>query len=106
LEAFFAKEWIRGLFALAVEDLRLLSVEQGRTLTFRLFEQYDLSEDDDISYEQLAGQHNVAVTEVTNALARARREFRKIALSRLREICGSDEEFERESKAVFGWELR
>ena len=106
LEEFFEKEWIRGLFSLAVEDLRLLSVEQGRALAFRLFEQYDLSEEDDISYEKLAGQHNIAVTEVTNALAWARREFRKIALSRLREICGSDEEFERESKAVFGWELR
>jgi hypothetical protein len=106
LEEFFEKEWIRGLFTLAVEDLRLLSVGQGRTLTFRLFEEYDLSEDDDISYEKLAGQHNIAVTEVTNALAWARREFRKIALSRLREICGSDEEFERESKAVFGGELQ
>jgi hypothetical protein len=44
------------------------------------------------------------VTEVTNALAWARREFRRIALERLREMCGSDDEFRRETKAVFGWD--
>jgi hypothetical protein len=44
------------------------------------------------------------LTEVTNALAWARREFRKIALERLRELCGSEEEFHREARAAFGWD--
>jgi RNA polymerase sigma factor (sigma-70 family) len=102
LEEFFEKEWIRSLFTLSVEELRTLCSEHGRERNFRLFEAYDLSGDESISYEQLARQEGVAVTEVTNALAWARREFREIALGRLREICGSEDEFARESKAVFG----
>jgi RNA polymerase sigma factor (sigma-70 family) len=102
LEKFFEKEWVRSLFALAVEDLRALCAEQGRERTFQIFEAYDLEGDDKISYAEIAARYGIAVTEVTNALSRARREFRRIALERLREICGSDEEFRRESRAVFG----
>jgi DNA-directed RNA polymerase specialized sigma24 family protein len=102
LEEFFEKEWVRSLFALAVEDLRKFCSECERDHTFRLFEEYDLSGDTDISYEKLATEYAIPVTDVTNALSWARREFRRIALERLREICGSDEEFHREARAVFG----
>src|SRR6266478_7311726 len=102
LEEFFEKEWVRSLFALAVEDLRKFCKERERERTFRLFEDYDLSGDSDISYEKLAAAYAIPVTDVTNALSWARREFRRIALERLREICGSDEEFHREARAVFG----
>ena len=90
------------MFALAVEDLRKLCVERERDRTFRLFEDYDLSGNPDISYEKLAAAYLIPVTDVTNALSWARREFRKFALQRLREICGTDEEFHREARAVFG----
>jgi RNA polymerase sigma factor (sigma-70 family) len=102
LEEFFEKEWMRSLFALAVEDLHKVCVKRERERTFRLFEDYDLSGDPDISYEKLADEYSVPVTDVTNALSWARREFRRIALERLRELCGSDEEFQREARAVFG----
>jgi RNA polymerase sigma factor (sigma-70 family) len=102
LEEFFEKEWIRSLFALAVEDLRKLCVERERDRTFRLFEEYDLAGDSEISYEKLARVYAIPVTDVTNALSWARREFRRIALERLRDICASDEEFHREARAVFG----
>jgi hypothetical protein len=102
LEEFFEKEWVRSLFALAVEDLRKFCAERERERTFRLFEDYDLSGDPEISYDKLASKYAIPVTDVTNALSWARREFRKIALERLREICGSDEEFQREARAVFG----
>jgi RNA polymerase sigma factor (sigma-70 family) len=102
LEEFFEKEWVRSLFALAVEDLRKFCVERERERTFRLFEDYDLSGDAEISYERLAAEYAIPVTDVTNALSWARREFRKIALERLRELCGSEEEFHREARAVFG----
>jgi RNA polymerase sigma factor (sigma-70 family) len=103
LEEFFEKEWVRSLFALAVEDLRALCAQQERDRAFQLFEAYDLEGDDKISYTQLAQKFGIAVTEVTNALAWARREFRRIALERLREICGSDEEFQQETRTAFGW---
>jgi RNA polymerase sigma factor (sigma-70 family) len=104
LEEFFEKEWLRSLFALAVEDLRALCAERKRDKAFQLFEAYDLEGDDQTSYAQLARQFGIAVTEVTNTLAWARREFRRIALHRLREICASEEEFQRETQAAFGWD--
>ena len=102
LEAFFEKEWVRSLFALAVEDLRKFCTERERERTFRLFEDYDLSGDPEVSYEKLASEYAIPVTDVTNALSWARREFRRIALERLRELCSSDEEFHREARTVFG----
>ena len=106
VEEFFEREWIRSLFTLALEDLRKLCQERERERTFRLFEEYDLDRDQDISYDKLAQKYGIPATEVTNALAWARREFRRIALERLREICGSYEEFQREVVAVFGKGLR
>jgi len=104
LEEFFEKEWVRSLFALAIEDLRALSAERKRDQAFQLFEAYDLDGDDHTSYQQLAQRYAIPVTDVTNALAWVRREFRRIALERLREICSSDEEFRRETKTAFGWD--
>ena len=106
LETFFEKEWVRSLFALAVEDLRALCVARDRERTFRLFEAYDLEGNEKISYEQLSKEYAIPVTDVTNALSWARREFRKIALERLRELCGSEEEFQREARAAFGWDAK
>ena len=106
LEEFFEKEWVRSLFSLAVEDLRNLCEERERTRTFHLFEAYDLEGDEKISYDQLAAEYGIPVTDVTNALAWARREFRRLALDRLRELCGSEEEFQREARAAFGWDAK
>jgi RNA polymerase sigma factor (sigma-70 family) len=106
LEEFFEKEWVRSLFALAVEDLRKLCEERERTRTFRLFEAYDLEGSEKSSYEQLSKDYGISVTDVTNALAWARREFRAIALDRLRELSGSEEEFHREARAAFGWDSK
>ena len=106
LEEFFEKEWVRSRFSLAVEDLRQLSVDRERERTFHLFEAYDLEGNDKISYEQLSQEYGIPITDVTNALAWARREFRRIALERLRELCGSEEEFQREARAAFGWNMK
>jgi len=106
LETFFEKEWVRSLFALAVEDLRKLCEQRERARTFRLFEAYDLEGNEKSSYEQLSKDYGISVAEVTNALAWARREFRRIALDRLRELCASEEEFQREARAAFGWDAK
>jgi RNA polymerase sigma factor (sigma-70 family) len=106
LEEFFEKEWVRSLFALAVEELRELCIACERERTFHLFEAYDLQGNETISYERLSKEYGIPSTDVTNALAWARREFRKIALDRLRELCGSEEEFHREARAVFGWDSK
>jgi len=106
LEEFFEKEWVRSLFGLAVDDLRELCTAEGKEKAYQLFEKYDLEEARaSTSYAQLAQEFGMAATDVTNALAWARRQFRQIALQRLREMCGSEEEFRREARAVFGLEL-
>jgi RNA polymerase sigma factor (sigma-70 family) len=106
LEEFFEKEWVRSLFALAVEELHELCIARERERTFRLFEAYDLQGNEKSSYELLSKEYGIPLTDVTNALAWARREFRKIALDRLRELCGSEEEFHREARAAFGWDAK
>src|SRR5712664_1297817 len=50
LEEFFEKEWVRSLFAMAVEDLRELCVVRERERTFHLFEAYDLEGNEKLSY--------------------------------------------------------
>jgi RNA polymerase sigma factor (sigma-70 family) len=106
LEEFFEKEWVRSLFSLAIEELRELCMARERERTFHLFEAYDLLGNEKISYEQLSSEYGIPLTDVTNALAWARREFRKIALDRLRELSGSEEEFHREARAAFGWDSK
>jgi DNA-directed RNA polymerase specialized sigma24 family protein len=106
LEEFFEKEWVRSLFALAVEDLRALCEERERARTFRLFEAYDLEGNEKSSYERLSKEYGISVSDVTNALAWARREFRELALGRLHELCGSEEEFQREARSAFGWDSK
>jgi len=100
-EEFFEKEWIRSLFSSTVTDLRQFCVSRGKQSAFALFESYDLA-DSDVSYAQLAEARGIPVTDVTNQLAWARREFRRLAQERLRALCSTDEEFARESKSLFG----
>ncbi len=104
MEDFFEKEWVRSLFSLAVTSLRAECEGRGKQLHFRLFEKYDLddSEEKRASYEDMALEFGIAVTDVTNHLAFARREFRRIALEKLREMCASEDEFRREARAILG----
>jgi RNA polymerase sigma factor (sigma-70 family) len=106
-EDYFEKEWVRTLFALAVERLRAQCRQAGKTIHFALFERYDLGDSDARpSYAVLAGEFRIAVTDVTNYLAFARREFRRSVLDQLREMTGSNEEFQREAQALLGVELK
>jgi RNA polymerase sigma factor (sigma-70 family) len=102
LEEFFEKEWIRSLFASAVEELKALCEARGKQKAFAIFESYDLDGEDQISYADLAARHGLQVTDVNNQIAWARREFRRIATEQLHALCGSEEEFAREAKALFG----
>lgn len=100
-DEFFEKEWIRSLFSSTVEDLRQFCDSRGKPSAFSLFKAYDLAESD-VSYAQLAASHALSITDITNQLAWARREFRRLAQERLRAFCSTDDEFLRESKSLFG----
>ena len=45
-EDYFEKEWVRTLFALAVERLRAQCQQAGKTTQFAVFERYDLGDEE------------------------------------------------------------
>jgi RNA polymerase sigma factor (sigma-70 family) len=106
---FFRQEWLRELFAQAVDDLRRLCMVSGKDVHFMLFERYDLEGLDAgerVSYARLAEEFALPVTQVTNYLAFARRQFRQLLLDRLRASTGSEEEYQREVRSLFGGDAR
>jgi DNA-directed RNA polymerase specialized sigma24 family protein len=101
LDGYFHREWIRSLFALAVNDLREEYRQAGKVKAFRVFERYDIESPADgaaLTYADLARELDVAVTDVTNYLSAARRAFRRLLLERLRSVCGDAVEFEAEAR--------
>ncbi|HET6372251.1 MAG TPA: sigma-70 family RNA polymerase sigma factor [Candidatus Polarisedimenticolia bacterium] len=105
-DRFFDTEWVRGLFELAVAALRDYCRLEGKEPHFRIFERYDLQAEssDRPTYADLAKELGLPVTQVTNHLAFARREFRRLLLAKLREITVSDEEFRKEARLLLGSE--
>jgi RNA polymerase sigma factor (sigma-70 family) len=106
MDDFFAREWIRSVFTLAVDRLRAECERTGKQTHFRLLEVYDIDEGGkDLTYEQVARQFGLKASDVTNYLAFARRELRRIVLEQLREMTASDEEFRREARTLLGVEI-
>jgi RNA polymerase sigma factor (sigma-70 family) len=106
-DALFRQEWVRALFADAVDCLRQSLVASGKQTHFAIFERYDLVDDDAgrPTYAALAREFAIPVTQVTNYLALARREFRRTLFERLRALCGTDEEFALEAREVLGLDI-
>lgn len=104
MEEYFEREWVRSLFALALERLRSKYVQSGKMIYFQLFERYDLAEEEDtrISYAQLAAEFQLSLCDVTNYLASARREFRRCVLDQLRDMTATEQEFQREARELLG----
>jgi RNA polymerase sigma factor (sigma-70 family) len=104
-EEFFHQEFVRALFEKSVQELRADYETSGRSAHFALFERYDLHPAEGVTYADLAREFDLSTTQVTNMLAQARRRFRERALASLRGLCGSDEEFRREARDIFGVEV-
>ena len=103
----FQREWARSVFATAVDRLRAKYAAAGRDVHMALFEDYDLaaSDADRPTYAQLAENHGIPVTQVTNWLAATRRDLRAIVLETLRDLTASDEEFRDEARALLGRDI-
>ena len=104
IESYFDREWTRHLVGMTVDALRERCEQSGKQVTYRVFERYLLDDGAAArpSYAELAVELGIKVTDVTNYLAFARREFRRLLLEQLREITGSEEEFEIESRTLLG----
>lgn len=104
IDDYFEQEWARSVFSLAIEGLRAQMLAAGKETHLRLFERYalDADEEEKPSYKSLAREFDLSTTDVTNYLAVARREFRRIVLEKLRELTATDEEYRREARALLG----
>jgi len=100
----FRQEWVRTLFAHAVADLRESCNAAGKQVQFEVFQRYDIDDDRDgrPTYARLAAELKIPVTQVTNYLAFARRELRRLVLERLRDVCVTDNEFRLEARELLG----
>lgn len=106
MDDFFVREWVRSLFTMALERLRIECETHGKQKHFQLLELYDIDEAGrELTYEQVARQFSLKSTDVTNYLAWARREFRRIVLEQLREMTGSEAEFQQEARALLGLDV-
>lgn len=100
-DAVFHREWVRSVLVTAILRLREQYEAAGRGVHLALFERYDMS-DDPPTYAELAAEHGIPATQVTNWLAATRRDFRAIVLETLRDLSGSEEEFREEARALLG----
>jgi len=104
-DEYFHQEFVRALFERTVQAVRAECESSGRSVQYALFERYDVAPGEDVSYAQLAAEFNLTATQVTNYLAQVRRAFRARALEALAGYCGSDAEFRREARDLFGVEV-
>jgi len=102
LEDVFHREWQRQMFILGIEELRRVCAEQGRDVQWRIFEQYDLASGDRPTYEALSRQFQLPATTITNHLAWARRELRRMVIERLARVTGGETETRGEASQLFG----
>jgi RNA polymerase sigma factor (sigma-70 family) len=97
----FHREWVRSVLVTAIARLRDQYEAAGRDVHLALFERYDMS-DEPPTYAELAAEHDIPATQVTNWLAATRRDFRAIVLETLRDLSGTDDEFREEARALLG----
>ena len=104
VDRFFHEEWVRSILALSVSALREHCESRGKMVAFEVFQRYDIQPADDVrpTYQAMAAELGQPVTQVTNLLAYARREFRRIVLERLRDLSASDAEFRAEAESLLG----
>jgi RNA polymerase sigma factor (sigma-70 family) len=107
VDDFFAREWVRSLFELAVEQLRAECDAKGKSLHFQLMVMYDIEEGgQSLTYEDVARRYGIKLSEVNNYLSSVRREFRRIVLEQLRLSTATEEEFRSEARALLGIEVK
>jgi hypothetical protein len=104
MDRYFHQEWVRSVLALSVSALEAHCSIQGKRLAFDVFSRYDINavEGDRPTYQALALELDQPVTQITNFLSYARREFRRIVLEMLRDLTTSEAEFQAEAESLLG----
>ncbi len=108
IDTWLEREWARQLFTMAIERLKAECERESKGVHFALFHRYDLADhdpDQPLTYDMLAAQYKVSVTDVTNYLATMRRRFRAHVLDLIRELTASDEEYREEVRTLLGMKI-
>ena len=105
LDRFFHDETIRFLFSRTVDALRAACRASDRTVVFQVFERHDLKPQTETTYASVAQELGLTVSQVTNHLHTARRQFRELALANLRAISADEDEYRREARELFGLDV-
>jgi len=104
-DRWFDRQWVRSLFEVSVVALRRETAGTPREIRFRVLLRHDITPVHDgerPTYRAIAGELGIPVTQVTNHLAWARRELRRLVLERLAALAGSDAEVREEAEMIFG----
>jgi DNA-directed RNA polymerase specialized sigma24 family protein len=104
MDRFFHQEWVRSVLTLSVSGLKEHCAAKGKEIAFEVFLRYDIAavEGERPTYQMLARELDQPVTQITNLLSYARREFRRIVLDILRDLTASEAEFQAEAEALLG----
>jgi RNA polymerase sigma factor (sigma-70 family) len=106
-EEYLHQEWVRRVFAAAVSALEASLSSRGRRAVFEVFRRYDLDEAEPQgrrSYAEIGRELGLPVTQVTNHLASARRELKRLVLEEIRRGTASEKEFRSEARHLLGTE--
>lgn len=100
----FNRDWLQAVFDRCLPRLREQYVAEGRPACYEIFRRYDLDPDPARrpTYEELARDLNLKVTEVRNWLAHARGRWQKLIREALRETSSSPADLEREVRELLG----
>lgn len=100
----FRQEWIRTLFAAAIQSMRASMIASNQAIRFDVFRRYDIerAKGESVEYSALAAELGVSTHDITNHLAAARRAFRRAVVATLRTLCASEEEFRNEARELLG----
>jgi RNA polymerase sigma factor (sigma-70 family) len=99
----FLREWARSVMNQALTDLERECRAAGRVVDYLLFLRHDIHPplDGKAGYEASAELFGIKVSDVNNSLYRARRRYRELMMTRIRETTSSEEEAEREFLELF-----
>jgi RNA polymerase sigma-70 factor (ECF subfamily) len=97
----FDREWRRQLIFLSLDDLRAHCRQTGKQVQFEIFEDYDLTDCDRLSYSDLAVKYGIPESAVNNHLAWARRTLRAFITERLRGTTSGARELHEEIRRVW-----
>jgi RNA polymerase sigma-70 factor (ECF subfamily) len=96
--------WRTALVERATQALENELREQGKATYFAVFRDYFLSADDDLDYRAVAQRHGITITDVSNYLMHAKKRYRALLESAVRETVSEPDELRAELRWLFGEE--